>query len=215
MGYGSLYTKCPLLFKLFGGSVTCSRFETGFRTPNPWWGVDGGTETYRIDLGTQDLYLWSICDRKNRTRSIIMKLLAGRAAIDFSNMARARVSCHRSDAGGADLYACVPGQVGVPRVGLRGLQWLQGDPPSDGNGFEEDVHAMAISMPCLARHWIHCEYIVNTLCSICTDMFYIVPVTVVMCRDIALGNLRRRPSQNRSPRSSLSRRHRRSSHLQM
>jgi len=81
-----------------------------------------------------------------------MKLLAGRAAIDFSNMARARVSCHRSDAGGADLYACVPGQVGVPRVGLRGLQWLQGDPPSDGNGFEEDVHAMAISMPCLARH---------------------------------------------------------------
>ena len=50
LGYGSLYTKCPLLFKLFGGSVTCSRFETGFRTPNPWWGVDGGTETYRIDL---------------------------------------------------------------------------------------------------------------------------------------------------------------------
>lgn len=140
-----------------------------------------------------------------------MKLLAGRAAIDFSNMARARVSCHRSDAGGADLYACVPGQVGVPRVGLRGLQWLQGDPP-----------LMVMALKKMSMRWPYpchvlpgTEYIVNTLCSICTDMFYIVPVTVVMCRDIALGNLRRRPSQNRSPRSSLSRRHRRSSHLQM
>jgi hypothetical protein len=51
--------------------------------------------------------------------------------------------------------------VGVPRV--QRLQWLQKTPPSDGNGVEEHVHAMAISMPCRARHWIHCEYIVNTL----------------------------------------------------
>ena len=123
---------------------------------------------------------------------MIMKLLAGRAAVRFfKHGKRAKVSMgilpnDRSRAGGADLYACVPGQVDVPRV-----QWRpRGTPPLLMVMALKNM-SMRWQCPChvlpgtessdVNTLWIHCEYIVNTLWIHCE---YIVNTLWIHCEYI-------------------------------